>query len=477
TKISGGVFAIFPITAFIIAFVNVRTDETARRHLLRVLAAAIVVGAVLLALLMIRFVLHAGPFIAGLKASYDLQMLWTAIFPFAPRLYYNVDLFMGYGAAFLAVAGLAIVIVAGQAFLRRDPVSLWLVVNLVIFSVLGAAAFKYSRGGYHLVPLYLYAMATATRLLDARLPRGGMVQAAIIALLLIPTASAYAAAAHIAAQRPQSIAATRFAARDWIVGHFAPDARICMMGGSQWASPRLTGLGFHVTTQIFDFPYLDRATMTNFIPPRLYQLRAACDAVVFNDLHKNAYVGNFRTFGAAERLKEWRQLFDDLAQESPPQVFSAATPAYYVSQVEVYDLRQASEVTPADMASASGHIAGAVDAAVRYGDRIALQGWAADTAAQAPAAKIAVVSDARIAGVDGTGTARRPDVAAALKNMALQTAGFSTCVTMPSGGDGPVKVLAQGLDGTWGKIGAAEWLTVTDAAPGAPLPSACLSAE
>jgi hypothetical protein len=473
TKVSGGLFAVFAVTAFIIAFLNAKTDDAARRHLLRVFTTTFFVGLVVLAVLMIRFVLHPGLFIAGLKASYDMQMLWTAIFPFTPRLYYNVDLFLGYGVAFLAIAILAIAGCAVQAVRQRDPVAFWLLANLVIFSGLGAAAFKYSRGGYHLVPLYLYAMALAARSLDAWFPRRGLVQAAVMAVVLIPTASAFATSTHIALQRSQSIAATRFAARDWIAAHFAPDARICMMGSSQWASPRLAGLGFHVTTQIFDFPYLDRATMADFIPPRLDQLRAACDGVVFNDLHKNAYVGNFRTFGAAQRLQEWEQLFSDLVRDFPPRVFSAATPAYYVSRVEVYDLRRESPLV--DLAAAAAPLSGAVDAAVRYGDRIALQGWAAD--AGSPAAKIAVTVGERIAGVDGTGTARRPDVAAALKNTSLQTAGFFTCVTLPKDAEGPVRVFAQGRDGSWGRLGADEALTVTDAAPDAPLPTACLSSE
>ena len=478
TKISGAAFALFPVTAAVIALVNARRDPAQRRWMIRAAVTAFAVGAPLFAVLMIRFVLHAGGFVAGLKAGYGLQMLWTAIFAVTPRFYYNIDLFLGYGALFLVIAAAALIVVAYDALRQRDPVSLWLITNLVIFSAAGVAAFKYSRGGYHLVPLYLYAMAIAVRVIADQLPdRRFAVQWIATAVLLIPTAVAaqgFARASHIAEERPQSIAQTRFAARDWITAWFPLNARICMMGSSQWASPRLVGRGFHVTTQIFDFPFLDRANMAAFIPPRMDQLRAACDGVVFNDLHKGAYVGNFRTFGAAERLKEWQTLFDDLQAQFPPQVFAAMTPAYYVSRVEVYDLRPAPAELDPGTVGAADHIKGSVDAAERYGDRISLKGWAADLAARAPAGEIAVVAGGRVIAADGTGTARRADVAEALKIPALVTAGFSTCVTVPDAS--ALYVLAKGLDGVWGPIGSVP-VVVTDTPPGAALPPACLSAE
>lgn len=234
TKISGAAFALFPITAAAIALVNARRDAVQRRRLIRAAVTAFAVGASLFAVLMIRFVLHAGGFVAGLKAGYAMQMLWTAIFAVTPRFYYNVDLFLGYGALFLVIAAAALTVVAYDALLRRDPVSLWLVITLVIFSAAGVAAFKYSRGGYHLAPLYLYAMAIAVRVIADQLPaRRFAVQWIATAILLIPTAiaaQAFAQSAHIAEERPQSIAQTRFAARDWITARFPLGARICMMG-------------------------------------------------------------------------------------------------------------------------------------------------------------------------------------------------------------------------------------------------------
>lgn len=229
-----------------------------------------------------------------------------------------------------------------------------------------------------------------------------------------------------------------------------------------------------MTTQIFDFPFLDRANVAAFIPPRLDQLRATCDGVVFNDLHKNAYIGNFRFFGAPERLKEWQSLFEDLAAQFPPQVFAAMTPAYYVSRVEIYDLGRAPEELEPGTTGAADHITGSVDVAERYGDRISLKGWAADLAARAPAGEIAVVAGGRVIAADGTGTARRADVGEALNIPALVTAGFSTCVTAPDAS--ALYVLAKGLDGVWGPIGGVP-VTVTDAPPGEALPPTCLSAE
>lgn len=326
-------------------------------------------------------------------------------------------------------------------------------INLVIFSALGVVAFKYSRGGYHLVPLYLYAMAVAVRAAADHISQRRTVVIAATAALLVPAAVSaqdFARAAQIALQRPQSIAASRFAARDWIAGHFSPGARVCMMGGSQWANPKLKGLGFHVTTQVFDFPYLDRATMADLLPPRMDQVRAACDAIVFNDLHKTAYIGNFRTFGADARLREWQGLLDDLARTFPPRIFTAATPAYYVSRVEVYDLGPHADA-PDAAAAPLDQLTGAVDVVKRYGDKVSVQGWAADLNAGLAAGAIAIVANDAVAGVDGTATGRRPDVAAALNIPALQTSGYATCVTLPAAQ--AVTVLARTKDGAWGRIG------------------------
>ncbi len=470
TKITGAAFALFPVTAFVILFA--RTDVVTRRQLVRAAATTVAVGAPLFAVLMIRFVLHPAIFIDGLRTSYGMQMSWTSVFAFTPRFYYNVDLFLTYGAVFLILVALSFALVAARS--RRDPVCLWLILNLVIFSALGVAAFKYSRGGYHLVPLYLYGMAIAVRAAADYVPKHRpAVLAATVVALLIPTgvaARGFVQAAEIARQRPQSIAASRFAARDWIAAHFTPGARICMMGSSQWANPQLKGLGFHVTTQVFDFPYLDRATMAEFLPPRMDQLRAACDGIVFNDLHKTAYIGNFRTFGADARLKEWQMLLEDLERAFPPQVFMAKTPAYYVSRVEVYDLGvQAAPPDPA--AGPAAHLTGAVDTAQRYGDKVSVQGWAADLQAHLAAGAIAIVTEGGTV-VDGTATSRRPDVAEALKTPALQAAGFSSCVILPTATT--LTVLARGVDGTWGRIGP-EAVEIRDG-QGAP-PPWCQSQE
>jgi hypothetical protein len=469
TKVTGAAFALFPAIAMLIAV----RDRAERRRLARMVLVTIASGLPLFALLMIRFVLHPGTFLAGLAKGYEMQMSWTAIFAYTPRFYYNVDLFMGYGAPFLALAFIAFIIVAVRS--PKDPAALWLAVCLAAFSALGVAAFKYPRGGYHLVPLYLFAMAIAAQAAAEHFAvRRRAVMAGAAVLLLIPAgvaARGFAQAAHVALARPQSIAASRFAARDWIKAHIPAGARICMMSGSQWANPVLKGMGFHVTTQIFDFPYLDRATMADFIPPRMDQVRAACDAIVFNDLHKNAYVGNFRTFGADDRLKEWQALFADLARDFPPKVFTAATPAYYVSQVEVYDLAQTRE-EPDPVTGARDTLTGAVDVVTRHGDKVSVQGWAADLAAGLAAGEIALVAEGRVAGIDGTGTARRGDVAQALKNPALQAAGFSTCMTLPDAA--AVTVLARGVDGIWGRIGPEKAVAAAD--PDAPAP-ACESQE
>ena len=77
---------------------------------------------------MIRHVLHWERFIPGLTEGYAMQMKWTTVLPSTPLLYYNIDLFAGYGGVFLVLVALSILAVAARGFADRDATSLWLLI-------------------------------------------------------------------------------------------------------------------------------------------------------------------------------------------------------------------------------------------------------------------------------------------------------------------------------------------------------------
>lgn len=504
TKISGVLFGVLPMLAAAVVLVLDRGPAWAR--LRPVFFAAVAAGFPVLLLLMIRHVLYAGRFIGDLVTAYQMQMQWTSVLPSTPRLYYNIDLFAGYGTVFLILMVLSAVVVTIRAFADRDATCLWLVISLVMFSAAGMAVFKYDRGGYHLVPLYLLTLGLALRALmdifGARVHRrraAGELAAAALALVLPVTALAetYAAQTAEARLRKASVLYTRFESRDWIFARFQPGDRICMMIGSQWANPLLAGHGYHISTTALHIPYLDGAAMADYMAPHLYQVRANCDGVVLNDLHSTVYLNNFTTRGYAARRGEWDRLLAALAADYPPKIFQGPVKAYNVSRVEIYDLRAPTSTAPLPTRSeilagsfdgtafifgatrfpvVSGAVIGTAEMPRRYGDGIVgIEGWAVSAAQQEPAAGIILVVDGRIAGFAGTGTVRRTDVAAAVEVPEYQLAGFAVCA--PLAESVRVRVFALSRDGIAGELTPPDGAAVTPAAPGAVAPYPCLSFE
>lgn len=481
TKISGFLFAVIPGSALLIAFAGRGVWKAGAWRPIAwraggTLVGALVVGGPVFAVLMLRQILYYGGFVERLKAGYGMQMMWTAVLPSTPRFYYNVDLFAGYGQFFLFLSLVAFIVVVIHGFRNRDVCCQWLSFNVILFSALGVAAFKYDRGGYHLVPLYLYALAIAgglARRVPHRLPfRGGIpgrVAAALPVLcLLVPVAvvaGRYADAAAVAWGRPEAIERTRFEPRDWLLRHFAAGSRICMLGGSEWTGPPLKDAGMRVVTAPFDFPYLDVGAMGNFVTPRPYQIRSACDAMVFSDFHKRLYLDFLRMQGHEARAAEWETLYLAMSDAYPPVVFASDHPAYYVSKIEIHDLRgppstkaAQSEWEMADPKLSSGaevrigeaaltvggaefplrrdRFAGSIDSAVlgsavsgvAKGAAVSVQGWAVDLERQEMASWLLLVRGSRLLAAGRAEMIRRPDVAAHFTRLDLQLAGFRGCL-------------------------------------------------
>ncbi|MGE3476292.1 MAG: hypothetical protein AB7H70_10855 [Rhodospirillaceae bacterium] len=492
TKISGVLFGVMPALAAVLVLMRDKSHAWPRVRAVTLAAAAAAIPA--LSLLMIRHLLHWRTFAAAVAEGYAMQMKWTAVLPSTPLLYYNIDLFAGYGAVFLALVALSVAVLAARAFADRDTTALWLLVCLAMFSAAGMAVFKYDRGGYHLVPLYLYALAVMVRaamdVFAGRIPvrRSWGEAFAALAILAFPLAAlskSYAAQTRDARLRDVSVRETRIASRDWIFANFSPGERICMMTSSQWANPQLAGHGLQVTTAPLDIPYLDGAAMADYAPPHLYQLRAACDGVVLNDLHNTVYLNNFTTRGYPARRAEWDHLLAGLARIYPPKVFEGPAKAFFVSRVEVFDLRPGRDNLLAGTFDGTaftfggrrvpltGALTGAVDALVRTDDgRVGAEGWAIDSLRQEPAAAIILVANGRVIGFGGTGTARRADVAAAFEAPDYQLAGYAVCAPAPAT---RLRVFALAADGRAGELTAPEGAPVSSAVRRAPYP--CLSFE
>ena len=510
-KFTGVAFGVFPATAVLVALAFTGWKHEVLRRIGGVVVVSMMVALPAFAFLMVRHIMYPGAFIEFLKQGFADQVgAFDAFYASGPLLYYNVDLFLGYGYIFLGLILAAAIIVVIEAAFKRDPTAIWLIANLVIFSVVGAIIYKYSRGGYHLIPLYLFLFAIAARVLRApsRVPRAITVAGMIALLIPVGTvALAFSDMASIAVKRSTSIAKTRFESRAWIEDRFQSGDRICMIRGSEWSNPHLDGSGFFVTTKMFDLPLERAAEAGNYMAPRLEQVRAACDAVVFDDLHKKVSIEYYRSHELGQRSREWEGLFDELEQEHPAEVFTADTPAYFVSRVDVHDLRsprppgvessspgRLSRRTAIDGSLSNdsllfhritiplvpGRFVGSIDSAKYFnGKHLMLEGWAVDTFRQEPAIGIAIVAGSRVIGFDGTATVRRKDVAEYFGQDSLQLAGYATCLVYdsPSASERSLRIFAIGVDGVAGEIGPETVISPTAQPTDAPVPWVCRSSE
>jgi hypothetical protein len=348
-KLSCVVFAAFPALA-VAALLARQRDYGTMIGLGRFAVAAGVPFIVVATLLMARY-LALGPtgFLHHCLMSIEEVQKWTAVLPSSPRFYYNVDLFSDYGTIFLVIAGASAAITLAHAIVTRHPVSLFLTTSLVLFSVLGIMAFKYQRGGYHLIPIYLAEIGFVVALVRSQSAGVGGVRRPIastvmLGVLAIPASNAWAAyedeRANVAA-REVAIDRTRRQPRNWLAHHVPPDSKICLMRHSDWASVPMQGLPLRVTYGPLDFPYLDREALVRYPIPSVAEFAAQCDIAVLNNFHKSMYAVTFRRMGLNRKWKEWEELFEKTAQAYPPIVFTSSVPAHGVSRIEIYDLRAA----------------------------------------------------------------------------------------------------------------------------------------
>lgn len=357
TKISGGVFGLLPALAcgsILLARPNRQT--LARLTHTAVLACLVFVSATVP--LLTRFLVYLpGDLVSHLLVSVELVQSWTPLLGRTPLLYYNVDLFTGYGWPFLFLVGGSILWVSWQAVTQRDPACMYLVGATLVFSVLGMLAFKYERGGYHLVPLYLACLGLATCRWSSVLAKRWVPPAwrptatVAVAITLLTPPSLTVARDYLgwrleAAERPAGIDATRRQPRNWISHQVPAGSIVCFLRHSEWASVPVQHLGLKVRYGPLDLPYLDAESMAEYPVPTPEQVAEECRVVLLNDYHLRFFEDAFRRFGLEQRWQEWQALFEQLGTLYERRVYRFHRPVYYVSTSFTFVLRTTSDREP-----------------------------------------------------------------------------------------------------------------------------------
>jgi hypothetical protein len=344
-KLNGLFLGVFPAIAALAAF-----RFTTIKQL--VFFAAISFASFLPAylLLMLRYFYQLTPLgiMQHYKDSVAQVSAWSWLTVGASRLYYNIDLMMGHGTAFivlyLACAAATLVI----AIVHRSRPAIFLALLFAVLSVAAAAAsLKYQRGGYHLLPVFFAVVGFgAARLLSSSAHR--LVKIAAIAVGGFAFASGifyssgiYATAVAKRKSEIIGIQLLKREPRDWLRSHVPPGTTICTQTDSSWTLPPLDG--FHVTDGPLAIAYLDPAALATSAPPGLEEVRMKCPIVMTSDSHRNFYRNIFNLItkrAPADAAAKWDAFFAALNERYPPTVFRSPV-ALRVKVKEIYlnDLR------------------------------------------------------------------------------------------------------------------------------------------
>lgn len=344
TKVTSIVFLSAPIAAYVYRW---RIKTQISKHI-RAFAVSFALASIFL---LIRFLPHEiqkpGFIVRTAIAKIADVDRWSSVFSKVPYLYYNVDQFLPYGITFLAAFAACLGIVGASIFRGRDFETSLILILLISVSGFGVLSFKYSRGAYVLVPIYLYVMAQAVSSVKVwqsqnkrrHFPSRLLVLAAISIALIISLRSLldeYWRAKAAAIARAESVRITRIMARDWLKANVPKGARVAMILRAEWANPPISDLGFKINSKFFDFPYLDARELANYMPPGFNDIEQTYDVIIINDFHK--YVMKMQ--GYNEAISKWKAFYEELPRRYFHKKFKAASENYGVKEVDIYLIKR-----------------------------------------------------------------------------------------------------------------------------------------
>jgi hypothetical protein len=347
TKVTSIVFLSTPIVAYVYTW---RIKKQSSKHV-----SAFAISFVLASIfLLTRFLPHEiqkpGFIVRTAIEKIEDVARWASVISKTPYLYYNVDQFLPYGIIFLTAFASSLVIV-GTSIVRVRTFETFLILLLFLsVSAFGVASFKYPRGTYVLVPIYLYVMAQAVSSIEVwqsqnerrHFPSRLLVLAAISIALVISLRSLldeYRRAKATASARTESVRITRLMARDWLRANVPEGARVAMMLRAKWANPPISDLGFKINSKFFDFPYLDASELAKYTPPGFDDIEKTYDVIIINDFHKLYLMHEMEMLGHNELVSKWKAFYEELPRRYFHKRFEASSEDYGVKAVDIYLIR------------------------------------------------------------------------------------------------------------------------------------------
>lgn len=334
-KVNGLFFGVIPACAALAAF---NTRKLA--HLAVFVVISLATFSLAYFSLMGRFFYYLTPseIIQHYLDTIELVRPWGALLAQSP-VYYNIGLMMGHGSAFIILYLFCAVATIVIAIRQRSGASIFLSLCFVTLSIAGMASLKYTRGGYHLLPVFFAVTAfMASEILRSSLSHLSKISIVAIGAAVFATGLTNAAAVYsgVVVQRKEetvALQALKRKPREWLVSHFPPGTRICVQTDSVWALPDLDG--FVPIDGPLALPYLDAKALSHAAPPNLDEARHYCRIVVTSDYHRTIY-GDLLLRASPENAAKWSHFFDTLNERFPPVVFSSPI-GIYAKEIYIND--------------------------------------------------------------------------------------------------------------------------------------------
>jgi hypothetical protein len=339
-KINGLFLGVIPACAALAVFNPRKTRQLARFAL-----SSLVAFAITYFILMGRFFYYLTP--AGIVRYYldtiELVRPWGAIMGEQAPFYYNVDLMMGHGVAFVALYLTCAAATIVHALLRGSRVSIFLSLCFVALSAGGMMeSLKYGRGGYHMLPVFFAVVGfVAAEILYSSLNRIAKTAVLAIGALIFATSIVKSVPVYadvVAKRRAEAVAiqAIKREPREWLLAHFSPGTRLCVQTNSTWTLPDLGG--FVPTDGPIALPYLDPIALARTAPPSIDALKKSCSALVTSDYHRLLF-DTLLVSSSPENAPKWQKFFAEINEKFPPVVFSSPV-AIYAKEIYINDLNR-----------------------------------------------------------------------------------------------------------------------------------------
>jgi hypothetical protein len=311
-KVTGLQFLLIPLLAFFIQ----RKNAVFRNEMYKY-ALVLCIGTLLL---QFRYIIYPGHVLSNAPAILTQMREWSALMSKTPLFYYNIDIYQS-EPFFLALTLLGVVInIFG---IRKNKLYLILLASFFFFSLLGLAAPKLPRWGYHIFLLALFLLITAHLYIaeKVRLTRWRRLYSLGVLLLaaglLFDGGKNFLTTKRDLANRYNNELRVQIAAASWLRNNIPAKEKICILTASNWQMPPGD---FNYVNEGFFIEYTNPDAVANYRLPDVSGLPASCPMFILGNAHLDL-------FGAMVTSHnphlDWYGYFAMLEKRFPPVVFES----------------------------------------------------------------------------------------------------------------------------------------------------------